>query len=115
MPIPTSPGGAGAGIGLFFIHSVSVETFAGSGAYGPAYTAPVDIPCFVDDGYRLVRDATGEEVSSSATVYAPLSQVDLFAIDSRVTLNARVAHVIAVSVRSSGLLGLPDHVEVHLT
>lgn len=100
---------------MFFIHSVAVETFAGSGAYGPAYSASVDVAAFVDDGFRLVRDATGEEVSSSATVYAPLTRVDLFAVGSRVTLNARTAYVMAVSVRSAGLLGLPDHVEVHLT
>jgi hypothetical protein len=104
-----------AGIGLFFVHTVSAETFEGTGAYGDSYGAPVSVTCFVDDGAHLVRNKTGEEVVSSTTVYAPPSQAAALALESRVTVNGRVAYVIAVNSRDSGGLGLPDHVEVHLT
>jgi hypothetical protein len=116
MPIPTPPvAGPSGGIGMFFVHSVSVETFAGSGAYGPIYAAATPVQCFLDDGVHLVRDAVGVEVVSSATVYASRDLASAFAPESRVSINGRLATVITVNVRDSGPLGLPDHVEVHLT
>lgn len=112
---PTSTSPEGLGVGLFFVHTVSAETFQGSGPYGESYAAAVTVTCFVDDGSHLVRNKTGEEVASTTTVYAPTSQAATFAVDSQVTVNGRVAYVIAVNSRDSGPLGLPDHVEVHLT
>lgn len=100
---------------MFFVHSVSVETLQGSGAYGDAYAAATTVPCFVDDGTHLTRNKTGEEVVSSTTVFAPSAYEGALTVDSRVTVNGRVAYVIAVNGRDSGPLGLPDHVEVHLT
>ena len=103
------------GIELFFIHSVSVETYAGSGAYGDLYAAPAPVACFVDDDIHLTRDASGVEVVSSSVVYAPASDTAMFPPGSKVTVNGRLAHVISTNSRDSGPLGLPDHVEVHLT
>lgn len=115
MPIPAGPSGVGAGVGLFLIHACSVETFSGSTAYGPAYSAPVDVACFIDDEVHMVRDAVGNEVASSTTVFAALSDAAKFSVESRVTINGRTAMVIAFNAMDSGPLGLPDHVEVHLT
>lgn len=115
MPIPTDPVPLGGGISMFFVHEVSVEAYEGSGAYGPSYAAPVAVSCFLDDGVRLVRNVSGAEVASSSTVYADLSVADLFLPESRVSVNGRTATVISSSRRDSGPLGLPDHVEVHLT
>lgn len=115
MPIPANPAPHGGGIGMFFVHEVSVETYEGAGAYGPAYAAPVAVACFLDDEVRLVRNVSGAEVASSATVYADLSAADLFPPETRVSVNGRTATVITAGRRDSGPLGLPDHVEVHLT
>jgi hypothetical protein len=102
-------------ISMFFVHTASVETLAGSGAYGDVYAAPVTVPCFADDGNHLVRATTGEEVVSSTAIYAPIANQSAFTVNTRVTVNGRVATVISVNARTSGALGLPDHVEVHLT
>lgn len=104
-----------ASIAMFFKHTVSVETYAGEGAFGASYAEPDTVRCFADDGVRLVRDKTGREVVSSTTIYAPSSTTDMFAVESRVTVNGRVAYVISANAHPSAGLGLPDHVEVHLT
>lgn len=100
---------------LFFVHTVSVETLTGQGGHGPVYAAPVQIPCFIDDSLHLVRNAEGQEVVSSTVVYADSAVASSFAVNSRVTANGKVAHVITLNAHDSGSLGLPDHVEVHLT
>lgn len=116
IPIPSPPPvGRAAGIGMFFVHTATVETFEGSGAYGDVYAAPIEVPCFIDDSVQLVRGKTAEEVVSSTTVYADPSYASAFAADSRVTVNGRAAFVINANSLTSGPLGLPDHVEVHLT
>lgn len=117
MPIPGPfPGGTpGVGVGMFFVHTVVVETYGGSGAFGESYAAPVTVNCYADDGYHLVRNKVGEEVVSSAAVYAPLGDASLFTVDSRITVNTRTAYVISVNVREVGSLPVPAHVEVHLT
>lgn len=99
----------------FFVHTVSVETLTGQGGHGPVYANPVQFPCFVDDSAHLVRNAEGQEVVSNTVVYADPAVASAFAVNSRVTANGRVAHVITLNVHDSGGLGLPDHVEVHLT
>ena len=100
---------------MFFVRTVSLETYAGSGAYGAGYATAVSVPCFADDGNHLVHNKIGEEVVSSTTVYAPMTYEGQFTVDSRVTVNGRVAFVISVNPRDSGPLGLHDHVEAHLT
>lgn len=118
MPIPTAsptPGSDTAGIGAFWVHSASVETYQGTGAAGDTYGSPVSFACFIDDSAKLVRNRVGDEVVSSTTIYADLSWAVSLIAESRVTANGRVAQVITADVHDSGPLGLPDHVEVHLT
>jgi hypothetical protein len=100
---------------LFFVNSVSVETLTGEGAYGEDFADPVTVACFIDDSTHLVRNKDGEEVVSNTVLYADSSQSAAFAVDSRVTVNGRTARVITLNAYDSVSLGLPDHVEVHLT
>lgn len=100
---------------LFFVNSVSVETLTGEGAYGDVFAAPVAVACFVDDAAHLIRNQQGEQVVSNTTIFADTVVAATFAVKSRVTVNGRVAQVITVNPYDSGALGLPDHVEVHLT
>ncbi len=94
-------------------HTVTVEPYAGSGAYGPVYGAPVSVRCFLDEQTRTVRDETGREVTSSSTFYARPSLV--CPAESRVTLpDGRQTTVIARLERSGGGMPTPDHVEVQL-
>ena len=98
----------------FWMHTVSVVTLTGSGGMGDAYAPSVDLACFIDDKRRLVRSASGAEVVSETTVYAPAGTVILEG--SLVTLpSGRVATVLTVAMRDSGPLALPDHVEANLT
>lgn len=100
----------------FYVHTVTVETYAGATSWGETWAAESDdVPCFVDDTVRRTRDAAGAEVVSTATVYAPVQEAARFSPGSRVHLADRVADVIGRNTRTSGVLGLPDHVEVTLT
>lgn len=100
---------------LFFVNTVSVETLTGEGAYGEVFAAPATVACFVDDSAHLIRNRQGEEVVSNTTIYADPTDAEKFPVDSRVTVNGRASRVITVNRLDSGPLGLPDHVEVHLT
>ena len=100
--------------GFLLLHAVTIEAPAGQGPFGPAYAAPVTVRCMVDEQTRMIRSATGDQVVSGATVYAPPGTVA--PVGSRVTLpSGRVATVLAVSTRDGGGLATPDHVEVALT
>lgn len=100
---------------MFFVHVAAVETLTGSGAFGESYAPAVNVACYADDGYHLVRNKVGDEVVSQTVIYAPIASASSFAVDSRVTVNARVATVISVNAREVGSLSVPAHVEVHLT
>ncbi|MDA8440487.1 MAG: hypothetical protein M0Z51_16735 [Propionibacterium sp.] len=103
-----------SGIAAFFVHSASVETFAGTGAYGDTYAAPVTVAGFLDDGVVLVRTGTSEQLVQKSILYAALSDAAKFIPQSRVTVNGRVSWVSEARRRDGGALGLPDHVEVDL-
>jgi hypothetical protein len=86
---------------------VVVETYTGDGSYGPVFEAPVTVKVNVDQTRRLVRNTAGDEVVSEATLAvhpAPrdettgllLDATTLFAPESRVTIDGRVARVIGV-------------------
>lgn len=98
-------------------HSVSIERYEGSGAKGDVFAAAVDADALVDDTQRLVVDATGQEVISTATVFLPALTADV-PLNSRVTLPAqfggRPARVIVVKRHDAGTLPTPNHVEVNL-
>lgn len=117
MPIPTPPAmpDGSSGIGLFYVHTATAEQFVGTGPYGDSYADPVTVSCFVDDGTHLVRNKDGEEVVSMTTIFADPQYASVMIVDSRVTANGRTAYVITANNHDGGPLGLPDHVEVHLT
>lgn len=98
-------------------HTVAVEAYQGSGAYGDVWAASANVtPCFVDQKRRLVRvqtqDASGHEQVSSTTVYAPPGTVA--PPGSRVAWNGRTTRVLAAADRDDAGIGLPEHVELNL-
>lgn len=110
------------GIARLFTQSASVETKTGANALGDVYAAPVDVACFVQDGVKMVRSTTAAEVVSSTTLYAPLSAsptspptAGQFAPGSKVTVNGRVAYVIAAVRQDSAGPSRIHHVAVSLT
>lgn len=77
-----------------------VETCTGRSATGKVYAEarPTD-PCMVTGESRVVRTSTGEEVTSSEALLAPLDHRELLALSSRVTLaDGRVRDVLALEV-----------------
>lgn len=99
------------------VHTITIEPYIGQdgeGAdlYGPA----VEVRCFVDAKRRRVRspatnNATGDEVLSEATAYAPLATVA--PPNSRVTLpDGGVSRIIAALRRDGGSLPVPSHLEI---
>jgi hypothetical protein len=77
--------------------SVSVEPYAGQGAYGPVYTAPQTVSVALDHTRRLVRNSEGAEVVSEATLYVHPDDEARFPAQSRVTIAGRTSEVLATS------------------
>lgn len=98
-------------------HTVAVEPFGGTSAYGDVFGASIpDIPCMRDDRVRLVRNSDGDEVTSQTTLYMRLAQESRFPAGSRVQLPTRVATVIGYARRDdAGVMGAWQHLEVTLT
>jgi len=96
----------------FLVHTVTVVPLVGSVGMGDVHGPPVTgVPCFVDETTRMVRDRTGAQVVSSATVYARTTAPDA-PPGSLITLpSGRTVGVLAQARRASGPLDLPDHVE----
>lgn len=94
------------------VHTLSLEPYAGSGAYGDQYGAAVSVPCYYEGKRRLVRDGNGDEVVSEATAWVQPG-VDV-PDGSRVTVLGRTTHVITVSVLDDGGLTGLAHQEVAL-
>jgi hypothetical protein len=99
-------------------HTVTVEPYEGGGAHGPIFGAAVEIRCRVEGRVQLVRSNTGEETVagssavSSTTVFCDPDVV--IPAGSRVTVNGRVATVLAVSDPSTAGRSPLDHLEVFL-
>lgn len=100
----------------FMVHTVTVETYAGEGPFGNTTSPESDpIPCLIEDSVGLTRTATGDTVSTTATLWImDKSYRDKFAPESIVHLNGRTATVLNVTDADSGSLGLPDHLKVVL-
>jgi hypothetical protein len=96
----------------FKTHTILVEPYEGSGAYGSVYGAQVSVECRVEDVVRLVRAASGDEVVSSATVACDVGTV--IPPESRVTVKGRVTTVLSVSDPSTGGRSELDHLEIAL-
>ena len=93
---------------------VLVEPLAGEGATGPVYNPGTTVRVIVDDTRRMVRDATGAQVVSETSLFAPLDTT--CPVGSRVTLpSGRVAYALAVLTLDGGALPVPSHLEISLT
>ncbi|MEU5838777.1 hypothetical protein ABZ820_34650 [Streptomyces diacarni] len=93
-------------------HRVTVERYEGEGAYGEVYGPATVVRCFLEHGTRLVKDADGNEVTSTSTAYA-LPDTEPIPARSRATLpDGRQTTVIAALTRDGGGLPTPDHLEV---
>lgn len=101
----------------FMVHTVTVETYNGEGPWGNTTSPESDpIPCLIEDTVGLTRTATGDTVSTTATLWiVDRSVKDQFTPESIVHLNGRTATVLNVTDADSGPLGLPDHLKVVLT
>lgn len=94
-------------------HSVSVETYEGTAAYGDIYATAQPVKCFVDDARKVVRNTDGDEVVSESTIIARLADAPKLVEKSKVTLpGGRKSIVILKKDRDDGGLGAPQHVEV---
>lgn len=103
-------------LGEFYVHTVTVETFLGSGPYGDAYEPESDpIHCFIDESRRFVRSSTGEQVVSETTLTMGKEHYDRFKPESVVHVNGHESTVITRSLADSGDLDLPDHLSVSLS
>jgi hypothetical protein len=101
----------------FWVHTITVQPRAGAGANGKVRTDPVEVSCFIDGGTKTVRTTNGELIVAAAPVYAPVSAASVLPIGAAVTLPGETTprQIVAVTVRTSGGLGLPDHIELALT
>lgn len=99
-------------------HTISVEAYEGSEAYGDVYAAAVDVEgCVIEHTRRQVQvqtqDAAGGVVVSNTTVYAPPETVA--PVDSRITLpSGAVTKVLAASFMDAHGHPLPEHWELNL-
>lgn len=99
-------------------HTVTVEPYAGEGAYGKVYGTAVEVtPCLVVHKRRRVRvstqDAAGAEVLSSTTVYCAPGTVA--PPESRVTLaSGLVAKVLDAADWDGAGMEVTDLVELLL-
>lgn len=107
-----------SGIEDFYVHTVHVQTYLGDGAWGATWDE-VQIPVagFLNETNQLVRNAEGDEVTSTVSFRCRTSDGPRFTPESKVTLHRgtpleRSTTVISVSLHTSGPLGLPDHAEI---
>jgi hypothetical protein len=103
-----------SGITDFFVHSVVVETWLGTGAAGDVYQTPATVPGFLEGKNVLVRDATGQQVVAASTFYCATADGARFTPDSKVTSGGRVSHVISQNVNDAPGLDLPEHAAIYL-
>lgn len=99
----------------FYVHTVTVRTLTGGGAWGDEFADPVEVPCFIDHTRALVRNGAGAEVISEATLTCSPQDYQHFTPGTEVDLPDRTATVIKAGLADSGALDLPDHTEVTLT
>jgi hypothetical protein len=104
-------------LGVFKVHTVTVETYTGPTSTGDGYAAPVDVLGFLDEGLVRVKNSQGEELVEQSRFYAEVADAAKFRPESKVTLpDGRVAQVDRARIRQAGgLFALVEHVEVILS
>jgi len=98
----------------FWVHTIIVETFEGVGASGDVYAVPQYVAGLLEGKVVLVRDSKGQQVVSSSQFYTDTAYTDVFAPDSRVTIDGRISYVISQNRADSGRLQLPDHAAIYM-
>lgn len=92
-------------------HTVQVEPYLGSGAFGDTWGPAFPVPCLVDAKRRLVRDRGGSQVVSETTILADRGPT--IPDRSRITLpDGSQTLVIAVRDHDGGDLPVPSHLEI---
>lgn len=104
---------------VFYVHTVTVETYQGEARGGAVYAAGVVVSGFLDNAVTLTPGSSSDEVTSAgSTFYTAPENAGLFKAQSRVSSpdlgGDGKAKVVKVNPMTSGPLGLPDHVEVVL-
>lgn len=103
------------GISDFYVHTATVESFAGAGAYGDVYSTPVNVSCFADAKIRLIRNKDGQMVVSSSTLDMSPTDGARFLPASRVTVSGKVSYVITQNINDApGVLDDVAHAEITL-
>jgi len=96
-------------------HTVTVQTKQSGGAYGDTYAAPVQVRCWLEDSYRLVRDASGAQVASSAQLFTARANLSKFTIGTKVTTPyGRATLVLGNQMHDDGGIGAWQHLAVTL-
>ncbi|QQO78160.1 hypothetical protein [Actinomyces sp. HMT897] len=104
----------------FWSHQVTVTPVSETGVtddYGyPSTQPPYTVDGWVEETVRMVRDRTGTEVTSTATLILPYTAARI-PLESTVTLpTGRTTTVLTVTTsRDATGLGLPAHTTYHLT
>jgi hypothetical protein len=99
----------------FLPHTVSVRDLVAGGGMGGGHATPRDVPSWVVDEQKVVRDPNGEEVVSSTQVSVDIDET--IPIGSLVTVwvgdpSEREAKVIAITTLRHDRL--PSHHVLHL-
>lgn len=90
--------------------TVTVETYAGDGSYGPVYAEPVVVLCNVQMKRRLVRTASGDEAVDMPVLTVHPDDVSMFTPETRFTIAGRASTVLSVAPMT--FRGHMSHAEV---
>lgn len=94
----------------WYVHSVSVQTFRGTGGRGDIFDAAQDVPGQIDDSVKLTIDSGGEQKVIESVFYTSATKADLFTVGSRVTTShgskCRVLKVSTTDINDNDLDGL---------
>lgn len=94
-------------------HSVTVEPYAGAGAYGPKYGTATAVRCLYVGEVKLIRGQSGDQVASSAQLYCPPGTT--VPAQSRVTLpDGSIRVAMHAATFDGGTLPLPGTVVAYL-
>jgi len=100
----------------FLPHRVIVTPLEGAGGMGKTYGDPCEIPALVEDGNRMVRNADGEEVVSTAQVHCDFAwHVPVGSIVTIWPDTARERDAEVISVGGSIHPSVPGHQTLALT
>lgn len=100
----------------FFVHTLTVATFDGAGAFGPVYGTPETVTGYLDGKTQLVRSLTGEQVVSQSSFYCTVADSAKFTPDSKVTTaDGRAQQVISVNtLDAAGTMPGVEHAVIYL-